>query len=225
MSNPSFKSAQRQQQSLLSDVEKRVLLWFAERMPGWVNSDHLTVLGFVAMILAGGCYYAAANFSPYALFAGIVLLAVNWFGDSLDGTLARFRNRQRPRYGFYVDHIVDMFGTLALIGGLGLSGYMNGTIAMGLLIAYFMLSGETYLATHTMGVFKLSYGIWGPTELRILLAIGNVALFFKPLVTIRGQLYRLCDVGGFIAIIGIAGVVVASAIRNTARLYNEERLP
>jgi phosphatidylglycerophosphate synthase len=177
------------------------------------------------MILAGGCYYAAANFSPYALFVGIVLLAVNWFGDSLDGTLARFRNRQRPRYGFYVDHIVDMFGTLALIGGLGLSGYMNGTIAMGLLIAYFMLSGETYLATHTMGVFKLSYGIWGPTELRILLAIGNIALFFKPLVTIRGQLYRLCDVGGFIAIIGIAVVVIASAIRNTARLYDEERLP
>src|SRR5439155_15867439 len=141
-----------------------------------------------------------------------------------DGTLARYRQQQRPRYGFYVDHIVDVFGTLALIGGLGLSGYMTGTVAMALLIAYFVLSIEIYLATYTIGVFRLSFGWWGPTELRILLAIGNLFLFVKPRVTIAGTQYLLCDVGGFVAIVGIGIVTIFSVIRNTARLYDEERI-
>jgi phosphatidylglycerophosphate synthase len=224
MSKTPFKSATRQQQSLLAGVEKKVLVWFAHRMPAWVNSDHLTLLGLLGMIMAGACYYVA-QFNSYALLAGVVCLAVNWFGDSLDGTLARVRNRQRPRYGFYVDHVVDVFGTFFLFGGLGLSGFMSGPLAMGLLIAYLMLSAETYLATHALGVFRLSFGWWGPTELRILLAIGNIVLLFKPLVTIRGELYRLCDVGAVVAIIGIAIALIVSVLRNTARLYEEERLP
>ena len=192
-------------------------------MPQWVNSDHLTLLGFAAMFGAGLFYYLSGT-NPLMLLGGIVCLAVNWFGDSLDGTLARYRKKQRPRYGFYVDHIVDAFGALFLIGGLGLSGYMTGSIAMALIIAYFLLSIEVYLATYTIGVFRLSFGMMGPTELRILLAIGNLALLVKPTVTIAGRVFLLCDVGGAIAAGGLVGVAILSAIRNTKRLYDEERL-
>src|SRR2546426_11044404 len=138
MSTSSFKSASRQQESLLAPLEKKTLIWLAQRMPGWVNSDHLTILGFLGMVLAGVCYYLA-RFSPLAIVGAVVFLAVNWFGDSLDGTLARVRNRQRPRYGFYVDHISDTFGGLFLTSGLAFSGYMSTAIAAGLLIVFFML--------------------------------------------------------------------------------------
>ena len=193
-------------------------------MPPWINSDHLTLLGFLGMVMAGLCY-AAARWIPLALAGAVVCLGINWFGDSLDGTLARFRNRQRPRYGFYVDHIVDSFGAIFLIGGLGLSGYMTGTVAMALLIAYFLLAIELYLATYCVGVFRLSLSIWGPTELRIVLAVGTFVLYVKPRVTILGQQYLLCDVSAVVAIIGLTVIVITSAIRNTIRLYREERLP
>jgi len=142
--NPSFQDAERKQVSFLAAVEKKVLVWLAHRMRVWVNSDHLTLLGFAAMFAAGACYWAA-SVDRRALIGVIAALAVNWFGDSLDGTLARVRNRLRPRYGFYVDHITDAIGTFFLMGGLALSSYMNPFIALGLLIAYFLLSIEVYL--------------------------------------------------------------------------------
>jgi phosphatidylglycerophosphate synthase len=219
----SFKSAERHQQSILAALEKRTLIWLAQRMPASVGPDHLTILGFLGMIFAGVCYYLS-RYNPLALFGAIIFLAMNWFGDSLDGTLARVRNKQRPRYGFYVDHVVDTFGALFLIGGLGLSGYMSLAVAAGVLIAYFMLSIEIYLATYTIGVFRLSYGVWGPTELRILLAIGSATLYFKPWVTIAGDRYLLCDVGGAVSIVGLAIVLITSVIRNTATLYDQERI-
>jgi archaetidylinositol phosphate synthase len=158
------------------------------------------------------------------LLGSILFLFINWFGDSLDGTLARVRQRQRPRYGFYVDHIVDTFGTLFLIGGLGLSGFMTGVVALALLIAYFMLSIEIYLATYTIGVFKLSYGIWGPTELRIMLSIGTVVLLAKPIVRVGRSSYFLCDIGAAVAIAAMGVILLTSVVRNTLRLYDEERL-
>lgn len=176
------------------------------------------------MIMAGVCY-ALARWNPYAMLGAVVCLAINWFGDSLDGTLARYRNHQRPRYGFYVDHMVDSFGAIFLIGGLAVSGYMSGTIAMLLLIAYFLLSIELYLATYTVGVFRLSFSIWGPTELRIVLAIGTFVLLVKPVVTIAGRQYLLCDVSGVVAIAGITIIAIISTIRNTLKLYREERIP
>ena len=175
---PKFKNAAREQLSILTPLEKLTLRWLAERMPPWVNSDHLTLLGFAGMILTGVSYYLA-QFNRWFLLAGIVCLAVNWFGDSLDGTLARLRNRQRPRYGFYVDHIVDAFGIACLLAGLGLSGYMSPNVAMGFLIAYFLVNIEIYLATYTLGVFKLSYGVMGPTEMRVIVCIGNLVLLTK----------------------------------------------
>src|SRR5579864_3249725 len=127
-----FQEAGREQQSLLAPIEKRLLVRMAQATPRWINSDHLTLLGFAAMFFAGLCY-ALARGNRYLLLAVIPWLAVNWLGDSLDGTLARVRQRQRPRYGFYVDHITDAFGTLFLVGGMGLSGYMSLLIAAGLL--------------------------------------------------------------------------------------------
>jgi phosphatidylglycerophosphate synthase len=210
---------------LLAPLEKKTLIWLAHRMPRWVNSDHLTILGFLGMIMAGVCYYLAHLNPPLAIVGAVVFLGINWFGDSLDGTLARVRDKQRPRYGFYVDHIVDSFGAIFLIGGLGLSGYMTGSIAMLLIIAYFLLAIEIYLATYTIGVFRLSFGVWGPTELRIVLAIGSFVLLYKPVVTIAGRQYLLCDVSGVVAIIALTAIAIINTIRNTIRLYREERIP
>jgi phosphatidylglycerophosphate synthase len=152
------------------------------------------------------------------------MLAVNWFGDSLDGTLARVRNRQRPRYGFYVDHIVDAFGMLFLMLGLSSSGYMSWQVSFGVLIAYLMISIEVYLATYTIGKFQITFAGFGPTELRIVLAVGTLTLLRNPMVNVRGGDYLLFDVGGVIAILGMGMVVILSAVKNARTLYNEERL-
>src|SRR3954447_19244945 len=202
MATQQFKDAERKQLSMLAAVEKKTLIWMAERMPPWVNSDHLTGLGFAAMIAAGLCYWAA-SWDRRFLLVVIAALVVNWFGDSLDGTLARVRNRLRPRYGFYVDHITDAIGTFFLLGGLGLSTYMSTNITLGLLIAYFLLSIEVYLTTYTIGTFHLSFWSFGPTELRLLLCIGNIALFYRPVVKILGTQYLLFDVGGAVGICGM----------------------
>src|SRR5215510_6694513 len=192
-------------------------------MPKWINSDHLTLIGFLGMVLAGVCYFLA-KFNRVALVAAVVCLGLNWFGDSLDGTLARVRNRQRPRYGFYVDHIVDAFGAFSLMVGLAFSGYIHPSIAIGMLISFLLLSIEVHLATYTLGRFQMSYWKLGPTEIRILLAIGNVKLFMDPFAHIAGQRYLLFDVGGLVAIAGMSLMLIVSTIRHTHRLYAEERL-
>lgn len=217
-----FKNAKRQLSGFLTPLERKTLNWFAQRMPAWINSDHLTLAGFVAIFLAG-LFYAFSRWDPFFLHLVNVCLVINWFGDSLDGTLARYRNKQRPRYGFYVDHIVDTFGTFFLVGGLILSGYMSERIASSLLIVYFMLSIQVYLATYTMGTFQISFWKFGPTELRILLAIGNIVLIYHPYAQIFGQTYLLYDVGGVIGIIGISIILIFTSIRNTRLLYRSER--
>jgi archaetidylinositol phosphate synthase len=214
----------RLQESWVAGTEKRVLLWLAARTPDRIGPDHLTLLGLAAQI-AAGVFYELATRSRLALLAVIACLALNWLGDSLDGTLARVRQCQRPRYGFYVDHMVDSFGALALMGGLSLSGYMHPWIAIGLLIAFLMLSIQSYLATYALGEFRISFWRFGPTELRMLLAMGNLALFWKPVVHFLGGRYRLFDVGGSIGLAGMALMVVAFTLQNTVRLYREERLP
>ncbi len=226
MNNAGFRQAERAQLSILSKLEKRCLVWMAERMPTRVNSDHLTVLGVTGMFLAGLCYWYA-RWNRLGLLLVILFLAVNWFGDSLDGTLARVRNRQRPRYGFYVDHVGDTFGALFLTSGLAFSGYMSTAIAAGLLIVFYMLSIEVYLATYTIGTFHLSFWIFGPTELRLVLAIGNLALYFSDSSTVKliGGEYRLFDVGGAVGIVGMALMLIVATIRHTRMLYHAETLP
>ena len=216
-----FQQAERVHGSFLAAAEKRALIWMARRMPPWINSDHLTLLGFAAQIATGVCYALAGRDRRW-LLAAIVCLALNWFGDSLDGTLARVRQQQRPRYGFYVDHMIDSIGAVAMMGGLALSGYMHPVIAIGLLIAFLLLSVQSYLATYTIGEFHLSMWHFGPTELRVLLIIGNLALFRWAWV-IHGR-YRLFDIGGAIGLAGMLLMLIVASLKNTVRLYREERI-
>ena len=215
------ESTKRMQTSFLTRLEKKVLLWMAERTPAWISSDHLTAIGFAGQLLAG-VFYALSRWSKYYLLAVVGCLAVNWLGDSLDGTLARVRRQQRPRYGFYVDHMVDSFGAVAMMGGLALSGYMHPWIAIGVLVAFLLLSIQSYLATYTLGEFHLSFWNFGPTELRLLLAVGNLALLRWPIV-LHGH-YRLFDVGGTIGLVGMTLIIVFFTVKNGYRLYREERI-
>lgn len=221
--SPEFKSAVRQQTSLLAPLERVCLSWLARNLPPWVKPDHLTLLGFAAMLAAGVCYALAKQWPPALLIVNLCL-AINWFGDSLDGTLARARNKQRPRYGFYVDHIIDAFGILAIICGLALSGYMTWTIALAVLVVYFMISIDVYLATYTIGTFKLSFYKFSPTELRILLAIGNIRAISHPTAHALGGQYLFFDIGAVVAIALMAVVLIVSVARNTITLYRAERV-
>jgi archaetidylinositol phosphate synthase len=224
MAQVGFQPEKRVQQSFSAGAERKALNWLAARLPAWVNSDHLTLLGSLGMLLAGASY-AAARWHAWGLLAATFFLAVNWFGDSLDGTLARLRNCQRPRYGFYVDHLLDSFGALFLMGGLAVSGYISPWIAMAMLIAFLLLSIEVYLTTYTLGSFQLSYGKLGPTEMRIALAIGNLALYFRGNAHVLGGRFLLLDVGGVVGIAGMTIMLLVSAARHIAQLYREERLP
>jgi phosphatidylglycerophosphate synthase len=215
--------ARRIQESWLANYEKRALLWLAARTPLRVNSDHLTGLGLAAQIGGGACY-ALARWHKYALLGVILCLALNWLGDSLDGTLARVRQQLRPRYGFYVDHIVDSLGAVALMGGLASSGYMHPWIAIGLLVAFLTLSIQSYLATIALQEFRISFWRFGPTELRLLLAAGNIALLWKTRVHLLGHSYRLFDVGGAVGLAGMTLMLLWFTLQNTARLYRGERV-
>lgn len=214
----------REHRSVLADAEKRLLTRIAGRLPLWINSDHLTLLALISMV-AAGVAFAGIRTTAWSAVGFVAALAANWFGDSLDGTVARVRNHQRPRYGYYVDHVVDLAGTAALIGGMAASGMMTPAIAIAVLAAYFLVSAESYLATHTVGVFRISFAGVGPTELRILLAIGAIVVAFHPGASIAGRQFLLLDVGGGVAIVGLVAAFIASAVRNARALYVAEPLP
>ena len=218
-----FANGRRINQSLTAASEKRILTWIAERVPGWLTSDQLTLLGLVSQVGAG-LFYVAARYSESGLIGVIVCIVLNWFGDSMDGTLARVRNQQRPRYGFYVDHMVDVFGATALMCGLGCSGFAHWPVAVAMLISFQLLAAESYLATYTIGCFKMSQGWFGPTEIRILLIAGNLALLRSPYATLFGRRLLLFDVGGGIAAALMVVMVVVTAIRHTVDLYRQEPL-
>jgi archaetidylinositol phosphate synthase len=215
----------REHRSVLADIERRTLIWIAHRLPCWVNSDHLTVLGAIAMV-GVGVSFAAARVWPVSLALVPLFLAINWFGDSLDGTVARVRQTQRPRYGFYVDHVVDIANATIMFAGLGMSGLTDVWVAAGLLVAYLLLCAESFLATHTLGVFRISFAGFGPTELRIVLSIGALVAIQRPIVHPFGLgEFQLFDIGGVIAILGMLTVFIFSAVRNTRALYKAEPLP
>jgi archaetidylinositol phosphate synthase len=219
-----FATARRVNQALTASIEKRTLQWMAERAPKWVSSDQLTVLGLSAQIGAGICY-AWSRYDRRALLLVIVCIALNWLGDSLDGTLARVRRQLRPRYGFYVDHMVDVFGAVALMCGLGRSGLVHWGTAVAMLVAFLILSSESYLATYTLSCFQLSQGMFGPTEIRILLIIGNLALLHSPYATLFGQRMLLFDLGGTIGAVVMFAMAIAVTARHTTDLYRQEPLP
>jgi phosphatidylglycerophosphate synthase len=206
-------------------LEKQALIWIAQRLPRWVNSDHLTLLALLAMAGAGAAFWAARSWPP-ALVLVVVSLAINWFGDSLDGTLARVRKHERPRYGFYVDHVLDIAGASLLFGGMSLSGFMSPVVGLSVLVAYLLVSAEVFLATAVQGKFRMSFLSVGPTELRILLSIGALMLFVRPVVRPFGfGPFLLFDVGGVLAVIGMLTAFITSALRTTTALYRAEPLP
>ena len=210
----------REHNSVLAASEKRLLVRMAGRLPAWVNSDHLTFTGAAAMLGIGACYWAGGG----ALLMVIPLLVVNWFGDSLDGTLARVRKQERPRYGYYVDHVLDAIGFACLFGGLMLGGHLSIPIGLAFLAAYYLLVAEISMATHARGTFKMAFMKVGPTELRIILSAGTIQLMRSDYVAIFGHQWLLFDIGAAVAAAGVLIAFAVSAVKNGIALYQEERL-
>ena len=211
--------------SFTAALEKRLLTWIARRLPPWVTSDGLSALGLAAMF-AVAVSFALLRSTPWAAAAIVLSLAVNWFGDSLDGTVARVRRQERPRFGYYVDHAIDLAGTTLLMIGVAASGLMHPLLALAVLVGYLLVSAESYLATHAAGVFRMSFLGFGPTELRLVLAMGALKCARSPFIELfGGPTVRLFDVGGLVAIAGLAIAFGAAAVRNTRALHRAEPLP
>jgi archaetidylinositol phosphate synthase len=210
---------------VLADLEKRTLIWMAERLPRWVTPDHLSAVGVSGMVAVGAAFAAGGTYA-WALPLVVVGLAVNWFGDSLDGTLARVRKQLRPRFGYYVDHVLDIVGTAFLFAGLVLGGHVTPVMAMLLLAAYFAVMAEVFLATAARGEFRMAFMGIGPTELRLVLGAGALALMGDPRVAIPGLgSCELFDVGAAVATAGLTMAFLVSGWRNGRALYTEEPLP
>ena len=215
---------QRRNGGLLAGVERRVLIAIAGRLPACITPDHLTTLAILAMAGAALSLLASPD-GPAGVWAFAGCLALNWFGDSLDGTLARVRHIERPRYGYYVDHVIDLMGVALLLVGFAASRYMSAFVALSLLAAYAMISAETFLSTHVRGVFHLSFAGVGPTELRVLLAVGVMVERARPWVEVAGRRLRFFDVGGAIAAALLAAAFLIRAVRNGRALYVAEPAP
>jgi phosphatidylglycerophosphate synthase len=215
----------RENLGVLARPEKQLLIWIARRLPAFIGSDHLSALGLIAMAFAGLSFAAYRLTPPWAACGVVVSLTANWLGDSLDGTVARVRDQQRPRYGFYVDHIIDIVGTTFLMAGMACSGLMNPLVALAVLCVFLIVSAESYLGTHAAGIFRMSFFGFGPTELRILIAAGAIKAAISPWATV-GSLTRikLFDVGGVVAIVGLTVAFVCASFRTTTTLYRAEPL-
>ena len=217
------EEARREPKFVLARLERPALLWLARRLPGWVLPDHLTLLGIFAACGIGAAYLLS-NHDPAWLWAVNALLVVHWFGDSLDGTLARVRRIERPRYGYYLDHVTDAVST-ALIGiGLGLSPYMLLSTGLAIVAVYLVLSINVYLESSVFGVFRLGYSYLGPTEARVALFVLNALLATGALsgFELAGLGITAFDVLG----VGAAGLMVvllgARAARNLRELAAQE---
>ncbi len=212
----------REPKYLLRPFEAFVLPRMAAALPRWVVPDHLTALGFASAFAIGGCY-ALAGKSPAFLWAANVLWIVNWFGDSLDGTLARVRRIERPRYGYYLDHIVDMFAAAFVCIGLGLSPYLLLSVALAILIGFYLMSINVYLETFVMGVFQFGYDYIGPTEVRVILILAGsaLALGFEPVLELRNVPFGTLD---FLGLLGVAGMVLLLSRRILQNLRQLARL-
>jgi archaetidylinositol phosphate synthase len=214
---------QRTADFILAPFERRVLPRLAAALPPWVVPDHLTVLGLLAST-AIAATYLLSNRNPNWLWAANLALVVNWFGDSLDGTLARYRKIERPRYGYYLDHLTDAYSTLAVGVGLGLSPFMLLSVGLSISIAYLVMSINVYLETHAFGQFSLGYGRLGPTEARVILILLNtLALLWGPLpFHLLGVGATVFDVVGLLAAMGMILLLLARVTRNLRRLAQLE---
>jgi archaetidylinositol phosphate synthase len=214
---------QRTSEYVLGRLERTALTRIARALPRAVMPDHLTIVGLIGSTLVA-VSYMASNRNPAWLWAASAALALNWFGDSLDGTLARTRKTERPRYGYYLDHLTDAYSTLAIGLGLGLSPYMLLSVGLAIVIAYLVLSINVYLETHVFAEFSFSYGSLGPTEVRlILVALNTIALVWGPLpFGIVGVGATVFDVFGILAALAMLGMLLVRAIGNLRRLARME---
>jgi phosphatidylglycerophosphate synthase len=216
-------NAPREKTFLLAAPEAHALEWLAARTPRWIVPDHLTVL---ALLAAAGIAAAYALGGAW-LWAAAALLFVHWLGDSLDGSLARFRRHERPRYGYYVDHLADALAT-AMIGiGLGLSDHTLLATGLVIVVAYLVLSINTYLETYAFGTFRLGYGRFGPTEARIALAALTVALALGADLSVQvlGLGVSVLDLGGLAIAAAMLGGLAVRAARNLRELADAEPRP
>ena len=216
------KSEDRWQTSILAGIEKKALLWMAPRIPRWIGPDLLTFLGLLGLVITGLAYY----FTPYRgwlLGVASAGLVINWLGDSLDGTLARVRNQQRPKYGYYLDHLIDAFGVTCMIFGLAYSGVVSQPFVWLVMALFFIASINTYLATNTVNIFKISYQRISTTEARVLLIIVNTILIFVKRITLFGFRFFWLDVMLGLGALFLLIVTIRSAFLNLRKLDAEER--
>ena len=215
--------ASREPNFLLARHEKRVLTAIARRLPRWVLPDDLTALGVAAAIGIGIAYHAT-NADRAWLWVASALLVVHWLGDSLDGTLARVRGIERPRYGYYLDHLVDAISTACIGIGLGMSPFMLLSTGALIVVAYLMLSINVYLESYALGRFAIGYGRFGPTEVRVLLIGLNVALALGAGLDfhVAGIGMTAFDVVGLAVAVVMTALLVGRALTNLRRLGREE---
>jgi phosphatidylglycerophosphate synthase len=220
---PAHAEARREARFVLARVEARVLRAIAERLPRALLPDHLTAIGILGSTVVAASY-VLSNLHVAWLIGASLGLGVNWFGDSLDGTVARLRRIQRPRYGFYVDHLTDAYSTLAIGLGLGWSPFLLLSVGLTIVIAYFLLSINVYLETHVHGTFRFSYGRLGPTEARLaLVGLNTLALVTGPLpFDVLGVGATLFDCAGLLAVIVMLMMLTARIGRNLRELAEAE---
>jgi len=215
-------SEDRVQTSFLAVGEKKVLIWMGERTPAWISPDMLTFFGLFGMILSGYGYFMAYKSGWFLTLASIGMF-INWVGDSLDGTLARVRKKERPKFGYYLDHLIDAFGIAALIFGVAYSGMVTQPYIWLFLCLFFIASINVYLATHTIEVFKISYLKVSTTEARVLLVIMNIFLVYAKTVQINGHQVLVLDIFAIIGIFFMFIAIVRSAYKNLSQLDKAER--
>jgi phosphatidylglycerophosphate synthase len=220
---PEHKDPERRATFVLARAEKWLLPRIAASLPRWIVPDHLTAIGVLGSTLIALGYILSTR-DRHWLWLSNAGLIVNWFGDSLDGTTARVRKIERPRYGFYLDHLTDAYSTIVVGLGLGFSPYMLLSVGLTIVIAYLVLSINVYLETHAFGVFRYGYGILGPTEARgVLFLLNTVALVVGPIpFGVRGIEMTVFDVAGIIAALSMGGLLLRRVIRNLGELARLE---
>ncbi len=214
--------AKREPRHLLRGFEAYALPRIARALPRWILPDHMTIVGVASAFAIGACY-ALSGRSVAFLWIANALWVVNWLGDSLDGTLARVRRIERPRYGYYLDHLTDMFSAAAICVGLGFSPYLLMPVALAILMGFYLLSINVYLETHVLGVFQFGYGRLGPTELRVILILAGTAfaLDWAPVLRLKGTAFGPIDLLGLLGVLAMFGFL---ARRVTANLIHLGRL-
>lgn len=214
-----IKSHERVNDILLGPLERPALKWLAAHTPSWMSPDTMTLIGVLgaAIIFVG---YWLSNINPIFLWLASLGLFINWYGDSLDGTLARYRQIQRPKYGFFLDHTVDSFNETLIFIGLGLSPYMHIEIALFALVGYLLMSILVYVRTCVLGVFKISYGKLGPTEVRALAVLANTLVFFggNPVYNLSFVSISLFDLFGVVIALLLFGIFIFSTLAQARAL-------